>query len=493
MDDQSVRELGWLAGIYDGEGCFPTITQSFDKNPEVCKELERVLTRLGFSFTVKGYRRKWRGKLIEQHGYCITGGRPEYLKFLSWVRPVRSFKRAVSKRMFTSRFGAPDEIVSIESYVDDKEVYCLSTETQNYVADGYLSHNSDTELTYSAAYEKRLISAPRLLFEHRHPDCGKRARDAVDEAHSSKGRWQRGEMLFKFRMSQNFPIDVEPPAELDRFALYMQAIRDDFCLYDVARRIVDEGRAGPAPVGRVYLMCPDEWWSGRPRSPAEMAEVQAAANRLCAEGVDAVLVDQRVGPARAFFRTRIDVETAMRNEALDRIYADGFAHVIIADGDEFWRRGFYARLAECVQTTAGVTAGLYTGMTPVVGYPGYPVEGSTDKATVYIAAPHHLVDCRTVAGSRAELPGHDVIHFTATRRTYEEVVQKHRESGHYDDPNYDFEGWIANTLPKIKPGFRNAHMYRHYQVWPLIRAWRPEELADLPACVLPYLGNGTAS
>ena len=353
---------------------------------------------------------------------------------------------------------------------------------------------SDTELTYSAISEKRLIDAKHLLFEHMHPDARKRTADAVDAVHNSEGRKQRGQALFNHRQSLGFPLDLQPAEDLERFALYVQAIQDDFCLYDVVRRIVDEGNVVGVPVARVYLMCPDEWWSGKKRTEAELQQVRAVADKLVAEGVDALLVNLPVAPVRPFFKARIDVETAMRNEAVDRIYADGFAHVLIADGDEFWRRGFYARLVEAIRSNW--VGCVYAGLTPVVGYPGYPVEGATDSATVYIAKPYHFVDCRSVAGPRLNIGGHDIIHFTATRRSLEEVVKKHLESGHADDSAYQMEKWAKDVLPNVKPGYIyrwsdtnvGLHMYQPFQIWPSVRAWTPEELGELPACVLSHLG-----
>lgn len=365
--------------------------------------------------------------------------------------------------------------------------------TRRYRRIGYLFYPdyeslfSDTEHTFSAHMEKCVIQATHLTFEHRHPDCGKRGRDAIDLTHASQGRWQRGEMLFNHRRGLGFPVDINPPPDLNETALYVQAIQDDFCLYDVCRRIVDEGKKAGVPVARVYLMSPDQWWSGRPQTKEEYDQVLAAAGRLVTEGVRVSVVRQEVGPHRQFCRNRITVETSARNDALDRIYADGFNHVIIADGDELWMRGFYGRLVDAIRTTQA--GGVYVGMVPVVGQPGYPVEGAKDRATVYVQRPCHLVDCRTVAGPRVDMPAPEVIHFTATRHSIEEVIRKHRDSGHYDDPDYDFEGWIKNTLPGIRPGSRNLHMYRKYQVWPLARAWRPEELDDLPASVLPYMGK----
>jgi hypothetical protein len=69
----------------------------------------------------------------------------------------------------------------------------------------------------------------------------------------------------------------------------------------------------------------------------------------------------------------------------------------------------------------------------------------------------------------------------------QEIIDKHRTSGHYDDPAYDFEGWIANTLPNAKPGLINAHMYRPYQIWPRVRKWTKYEIDDIPESIHPYI------
>jgi hypothetical protein len=302
-------------------------------------------------------------------------------------------------------------------------------------------------------------------------------------------------MLFNYRRGFGFPVDIQPPPDLDRAALYVQAIQDDLCLYDVCRKIVEESKAAGVPVERVYLMSPDEWWSGKRQTQSELNQVVAAGEKLVRDRINTTVMSLAVAPHRPFCRTRIDVETSVRNEALDRIYGDGFAHVLVADGDELWRRGFYARLMDIVRNTQ--YSAVYAGLIPVVGQPGYPVEDAKDRATCYVQRPHHFVDCRGVAGPKVERPAPEIYHFTATRRSMEEVIQKHRDSGHYDDPSYAMESWIEKVLPNIKPGFRynwssgnvGLHMYLKYNVWPSVRHWTPEELKEMPESVLPYLGT----
>lgn len=373
---------------------------------------------------------------------------------------------------------------------------------------GYSSLFCDTEFTAVARSEGVVIDARHLLFEHLHPDCGKRVRDSLDVVHASKQRWNEGEMLFNLRRSTGFPLDAGPVADrLDasyselKMAAYVQAIRDDLCLYEVIDQVLAEGNGDPqVPVGTgqipaVYICSPDEYWGGKPQSDAERAEIDSIVQRLRVAWPNVAInhLVQPVAPHRIENRSRIMVETAVRNAAVDKIREDGYPHILILDGDEFWRKGLLSRLRACVQTYR--PSSVYTGMTPVIGLPGYPVEGAEDKATIYIGPGVWFVDCRGVCGHRHELPSLDVIHFTATRRTREAIAAKMLESGHADDPNYDFKTWNEKVLPNIRPGFVHRfsptsiglHMYLPYNVWKSCREWRHEEIKMLPKSLLAYL------
>ncbi len=81
-----------------------------------------------------------------------------------------------------------------------------------------------------------------------------------------------------------------------------------------------------------------------------------------------------------------------------------------------------------------------------------------------------------------------IIHFTATRKTLAEVVEKHRKSAHYSDPTYDFEGWIANVLPMAGVGAKDVHMYKSPEnIWPVVRNWTAEEWRAIPTTLHPWL------
>lgn len=163
------KEIGWLSGMYDGEGSFPNITQSFTKNPENCLEIERILNLLKFPYTLKAYdRSKWNLKYKKNdimNIYYITGDYHSYVKFFDWLRPVRTNRYQVSKRMLTCRFGVPDKIVKIEPH-KKQQVYCLTTNTGNFIADGVLSHNCDNEFTDVTYRDNKAVYIDRVIIKH---------------------------------------------------------------------------------------------------------------------------------------------------------------------------------------------------------------------------------------------------------------------------------------------------------------------------------------
>lgn len=354
---------------------------------------------------------------------------------------------------------------------------------------GYSSMFSDTEFTAVATADGAVIDATDLLFEHLHPDCGKRQRDAADVVHSSSSRYASGEMLFNLRKSMGFPVDVGPRVDDSTvkaadMAVYVQAIKDDICLYETCERLYEEG-------ARVFFFAiPDEYWSGDLVTSDETGQVTR-----CGERIKAYLPHSEVhvktfnvGPYRKPGRSRIQIETDVRNESVAWIRSMGHSHIVIADGDELWRRGLLNQLVDVVNDMKPQC--VYTGMVPVVGLPGYPIDGAIDKASIYIGPDTTFQDCRGTFGTKYELRGHHIFHLTAVRRSMAEIVKKSLDSGHFGDANYDFEGWIKNVLPNLRPGYRNCHMYKPYNPWPLMRRWRKDEVDEIPGSLHKYLAVG---
>lgn len=358
---------------------------------------------------------------------------------------------------------------------------------------GYESIFCDTELTEVAYRDGVVIPAPHLLFEHMHPDCFKRQRDRVDLVHASQERWDSGEALFKFRKQHGFPVDAGPNAVVEdrrpvgtsqRFAgrnycAYLQVTRDDFCLYEVCVRLHEEG------VDDFFFSVPDEYWDGRPTPRDDIRQLGEIATRLRQEGISVHTKIFEVADYRFSGDTRIDTETRLRNDALAWVRGAGFVNILIVDGDELWLRGTLEMVDSLVARGHPV---ISSRMIPVCGLPGYPIDKAQDLAVVYIGGNCQFKACRTPFIEQKIIQHPQIIHFTGTRRTMEEIVAKHRTSGHYDDPDYDFEGWLKNILPNIKPGLRDVHMYKKFQIWPVVRSWFPTEKEQIPPSLHPYLG-----
>lgn len=389
-----------------------------------------------------------------------------------------------------------EHVVKVEDgYVHD--IFVLSILTRKrYERYGYVFYPQyesmfcDTEYGAVAQRDGVVVNAQHLLFEHMHPDCGKRPRDNNDVLHGGKDRWNRGETLFNYRKGCNFPLDDGPKAGIvdktepvpdNKYAVYIQATKDDFCLYEVCVRMIEEG-------AKVFFFCiPDTYWSGTGTPLAEVAEVKDIADKVEKAGGKCHVRIFHVSDYRFPGDSRIAVETRVRNDTLNWIRRQGYQHILIVDGDELWVRGMLAKVDECV--TQSKPGCISCPMVPVVGVPGYPIHQATDRAIVYVGGSTTFRECRSPAIDHFMLNNCIVIHFTATRKTLQEVIDKHRNSGHYDDPEYAFEDWIKNTLPHLKPGWRGAHMYRRYQIWPLVRNWTVTEMDHIPSSLYQYLGS----
>lgn len=146
------REAGYLAAAFDGEGHLYQNWKRYQfrvgftqaDNPMLA-ETERCLKELGFQF---GHGVKERGDLrpradgsprLDIHHMTIAS-RPDFLRFLGTVRPVRllpQFQPGILGRLN----GATRVRLVSKTYVGQQEVVKLGTTTGTYFAEGLASHN----------------------------------------------------------------------------------------------------------------------------------------------------------------------------------------------------------------------------------------------------------------------------------------------------------------------------------------------------------------
>jgi len=139
--------LGWLAGIFDGEGtlihnqpsvntAIETINVVISQNVGILLDnIKKLLTKYNFPYSF--WFRKNCARLI------ITGGKKENLRFLGQVRPLRLLSSLNLDKIGGIKSGHQEilEVLSVEPD-GEKEVVALGTTTETYLVEGFGSHNT---------------------------------------------------------------------------------------------------------------------------------------------------------------------------------------------------------------------------------------------------------------------------------------------------------------------------------------------------------------
>lgn len=376
-------------------------------------------------------------------------------------------------------------VMHVDDGTEDKKLTHAIMSRARYEKFGYWFHPSyesmynDSELWVVAKRDNVIINAKHLLFDHEHFYFYKREQDSVDRQHSSAGRYETGNRLFDWREKNGFPApaNVVPQSKSD-YVAYMQVNKDDFFLLEICERLADEG------VTKFFFHVPTTTWSGR-----EIGVNDAEPIHLIA-----AILNKRLGKdaATVFFHTcpfdaslsRIERETHVRNAALYELRKSGNPFILIVDGDELWKSGTLDKVHSLA--VEGVQA-IGSEMIDVAGMPAYPIDSKGHVATIYVGPDTDLQYCRVPYAPVFHIEGRNIYHFSAVRKTREELFAKMRESGHYDDSRYLFEHWIHNVLPNIKPGARNVHMFDNGSRWPLVRDWDESDWSHIPEPIKVFL------
>lgn len=262
-----------------------------------------------------------------------------------------------------------------------------------------------------------------------------------------------------------------------KYAAYCLAIKNDFCLEESITTILAQG------VSKVLIVSPQAYWSnGKPQNEEDLLTLKDIAYRTGA-AFESVLFKHEPGTNSALY-----AEAQYRNFGAGCLVQDATVDfVLTVDADEYWLPGTLEHI-DSLATEGSLNIAL-PGI-PVIGVPGLPVKGAKDAILVATSRDLKFAWGRASDASKRIMGTTPVIHFTAVRKTLNEVAEKHRLSAHYGDPSYDFDGWIENVLPSVQVGTRNVHMYKSPEnIWPEVRAWTPCELAAIPEKLHPYLAK----
>ena len=149
---------GYLAGIFDAEGCLSqTVFRIPNTDPEIIGWITRCMKTFRFTFVVEHYPYTERKPMDVVR---LTGGLKEQLRFFHTVRPAITRKLDLTGQAIKS--DAKLRVVSIEPLRQAMRLYDITTETEDFIANGVVSHNCFARPTH--AY---LGLSPGLDFETR--------------------------------------------------------------------------------------------------------------------------------------------------------------------------------------------------------------------------------------------------------------------------------------------------------------------------------------
>ncbi|MGH7948586.1 MAG: LAGLIDADG family homing endonuclease, partial [Candidatus Binataceae bacterium] len=149
---------GFLAGIFDAEGSYSEgILRISNTDREIIDRISIALRACDFQFVVERGKRD-RARPVDV--VRVVGGLREHLRFFHSVEPAITRKREIVGQAVKG--DAKLGIVSIEPIGKSMRLYDITTESEDFIANGVVSHNCYARPTH--AY---LNLSPGLDFETR--------------------------------------------------------------------------------------------------------------------------------------------------------------------------------------------------------------------------------------------------------------------------------------------------------------------------------------
>jgi hypothetical protein len=148
------REGGYLAGLYDGEGCVSRRTVQVSQKPGAVLDCAK---RLLAERALVPYETGSNG--TKTLGLSLH----DTLRFLGTIRPLRMMSKAhtVWEGVFPFLTAPALEIVAIEE-LGDEPVVGISTSTKTFIAEGLVTHNCSFEAAIPGSFWAESIDAMQL-------------------------------------------------------------------------------------------------------------------------------------------------------------------------------------------------------------------------------------------------------------------------------------------------------------------------------------------
>jgi DNA repair photolyase len=133
---------GFLAGIFDAEGsCSGPAIRIANADEEILERVRSSLSRLGFEHVLETQPR------TDVENVRLLGGLPERMRFLLGTDPASTRKRTITGAALECNSGL--RVVSIRSLGMVMRMYDITTGTEDFIANGVVSHNCFARPTHT--------------------------------------------------------------------------------------------------------------------------------------------------------------------------------------------------------------------------------------------------------------------------------------------------------------------------------------------------------
>lgn len=268
---------GFLAGIFDAEGCRSDSLRISNKDPEIIGRTVAGFRCLGFSCTVEP------PNAIGVRSVRLLGGLHAQLRLLQSIDPAISRKRSIAGIALksTAKLG----VTSIEPLGCEIEMFDITTGTGDFIADGVVSHNcfarrTHTYLDMNAGrdFEREIVvkvNTPELVCRELARDSWKRELVALG-TNTDPYQWVESRYKMMPAILEALEWAETPVSVLTKSPLVMR---------DVA---IFERMAKKLPIS-VNLSVPtldeEAWRATEPHTPSPLARLDAVAE-LRRRGID---------------------------------------------------------------------------------------------------------------------------------------------------------------------------------------------------------------
>ncbi len=298
--DPSVQwQKGFLAGIYDAEGCRNAhVLRISNTDPSIIGQITASLQRFGFSSVVET-----REQEKPVFNVRLVGGLREHLRFFHTVDPAITRKRTIDGVAIKS--DAPLRVVSIEDLGVEIPMYDITTGTGDFIADGVVSHNCFARPTHEYLgldpgrdFDRVIVVKVNAVERLRAELAPKRWAGEPIAMGTNTDPYQRAEG--KFRLTQGI-VEVLAAAG-NPFSILTKGtlvLRDLDLLAEAARR-------APVQVNfSIGTLDEEVWRASEPGTPHPRKRVEAVA-RLNDAGVPCGVLVAPVLPGLSDTREQLD-------------------------------------------------------------------------------------------------------------------------------------------------------------------------------------------